>query len=345
MGYASALDVALVVIAALIVPAVAIRRLMPVLEAGALQTANYRGRRMTAALGLVWPIWALGLLGVQGILEGVDAAGVGRGSVFERIITSPLAMPFFALPFILVVGAFTFGFVDDAFGAGGPKGFRGHLSALREGRLTTGMLKVLGIGGIALFYGASAARGAIERSGLELPAGGSSPSAYVAAWILAAAVIALSANLVNLLDLRPGRALKAYSAAVVVPAVLAARQAVASYNDSVAAFAGDMSGLAFTPADETVVVIATLIALLGPVVAVWHLDLRERGMLGDGGANVMGAVVGYLLTSVLSFTGLAVATAVLLALNLASERVSFSRVIDATPPLRWLDGMGRMRDD
>ena len=27
----------------------------------------------------------------------------------------------------------------------------------------------------------------------------------------------------------------------------------------------------------------------------------------------------------------------------ASERVSFSRVIAATPPLRWFDGVGRLR--
>ena len=69
-------------------------------------------------------------------------------------------------------------------------------------------------------------------------------------------------------------------------------------------------------------------------------DLHERLMLGDTGANVIGAVLG--LAVVLgSQEGTRIAVMlVLLALNVAAELVSFSAVIDRVPPLRWFDRLG-----
>jgi hypothetical protein len=64
-------------------------------------------------------------------------------------------------------------------------------------------------------------------------------------------------------------------------------------------------------------------------------------MLGDAGVNLLGAVVGVAAVASLSNPVLVACAAVLLALNLASEFVSFSKVIDATPPLRWFDRLGR----
>jgi hypothetical protein len=69
-------------------------------------------------------------------------------------------------------------------------------------------------------------------------------------------------------------------------------------------------------------------------------DLRERCMLGDTGSNVLGAAVGWGLVIACGRRGEWVALAVVVALNLASEVVSFSRVIDAVTPLRWLDRLG-----
>jgi hypothetical protein len=71
-------------------------------------------------------------------------------------------------------------------------------------------------------------------------------------------------------------------------------------------------------------------------------DLRERLMLGDAGANVLGAALGLGVVLACSpgvRTGVLVAVALL---NLASERVSFSRVINAVPPFRALDRFGRL---
>ncbi len=318
------------------------RRLVPGLGGGPLAVANYRGRPVSATLGVVWPVWAAGLLLAQTLVDFLAGALAGDtfvGAAFSRLAMTPLAVPFFAAPFLLVAGTFAFGVFDDAFGAGGPKGFRGHLRALRHGRLTTGMLKLLGIGVLALVYGGGAAQGVVERSGI---AGADASSGWrLLAWALAAATIALAANLANLLDLRPGRALKVYSVAVIAPAVAFVLGAVEAYETDIGAFAGLDPGALMSGAETAAATVALLIVVLGPVLAVWRFDLREEAMLGDGGANVAGAVVGYLLTGALSFVGLGVTVVVLFALNLLSERVSFSAVIERVPLLAALDRLGR----
>ena len=127
------------------------------------------------------------------------------------------------------------------------------------------------------------------------------------------AVVALAANAVNLFDRAPGRAVKVAAAVFVVAAVVARTPVLA------------------TPA----VGIGAGLGLLRP-------DLQERAMLGDAGANPLGALCGLaLLCAVPSSGGRWLVLAALLALNGASEFVSFSRVIDAVPPLRWADRLGR----
>ena len=325
-------------------PVLAMRALVPAAAGGPLERANYRGTLVSASLGLVWLVWALAPLAGQAVLDAMAGLPPWAGSALvERLATTPLGLPLFAVPFLLVSGVVALGLADDAFGGAGPKGFAGHLGALKGGRLTTGMLKMLGIGVIALFYGASAAPRIIERSGVTAEAAGAGWLSLLA-WALATATIALSANLLNLLDLRPGRALKVYSVLVIVPAIAYARAVIAAYSDSVAPFAGPGSDLLLGQAEAIAVQAAIVVMLLGPVVAVWRYDLGERAMLGDAGANTMGAIVGFLLTAVLPLSGLAAAAAVLLVLNLISERVSFTRVIDHVGVLSWLDRLGRTSD-
>lgn len=186
---------------------------------------------------------------------------------------------------VAAAGAGAVGAYDDASGARHPhaKGFRGHAAALRQGRVTGGAVKVLGIGATGLAAGRLLGRA----SATDL--------------LVRGAVVAGSANLVNLLDLRPGRALKAGSAA---------------------ALALGQPGPA-----------AAALALLPE-------DLGERSMLGDAGANALGAVLGLGLLD--RHPGRArSALAGLVVLTAASEVVSYSRVIDAVPPLRWVDRLGR----
>ena len=127
--------------------------------------------------------------------------------------------------------------------------------------------------------------------------------------------VAAWANVLNLLDLRPGRALKA-AAALSAP-LLADRR----------------------PSAEAARILAA--GVLGTAVAALPEDLMEDTMLGDTGSNALGALVGAALAA---HPGRAVRTAAALAgtaLILTSERVSFTRVIARTPALALLDSLGR----
>ena len=209
-------------------------------------------------------------------------------------------------------GGGAFGLVDDLTEdtTTRTKGLRGHLGALAHGELTTGGLKVLGIGASALVAAAIATPRSASSAG---------PRRGLAGWAFdvasSGALIAATANLVNLLDLRPGRALKA-SALVAAPLVLAG---------------GNGAGLAA--------------AVIGASVGAAPGDLAERDMLGDSGANALGALVG---TAVVLGAPRGVRLALLagaVGLTVASERVSFTKVIAATPVLRELDGWGRRPAD
>lgn len=125
-------------------------------------------------------------------------------------------------------------------------------------------------------------------------------------------LLAACANVWNGLDVVPGRSLKAF----VPPAV---------------AFLvwGEVAGAPL------------LVGLLVGAVVVLPFDLRERAMLGDGGANLLGFCAGLALYDVLPDPWVAVAAGVAVALNVLADTVSFSRVIDRTRPLRWVDALGR----
>ena len=86
---------------------------------------------------------------------------------------------------------------------------------------------------------------------------------------------------------------------------------------------------------------AMIRAAVGSSVGVVRDDLAARSMLGDTGAHAAGALVGLALVERTRLPGRVAALAVLAALTLASERVSFSRVIDANPVLRRFDQWGR----
>ncbi len=179
----------------------------------------------------------------------------------------------------------------------GDKGLAGHLAAARAGRVSGGTVKVAVIGASALL-----AAGRLGRSGAR------TPFARIGDRMLRSVVIAGSANLLNLLDLRPGRAGKAALAA-----------GLFASSGPAAAVAGASAGAA---------------------AAVLRSDLDERTMLGDLGANTLGALIGVRLADGSPRTRIGAAV-VICVLTAASERVSFSRVIDATPALHWIDQLGR----
>lgn len=64
-------------------------------------------------------------------------------------------------------------------------------------------------------------------------------------------------------------------------------------------------------------------------------------MLGDSGANALGALLGVALAARTGPVGRAGILAALVALTAASEKVSFTKVIQNTRGLRELDALGR----
>lgn len=298
------------------VPAWAIRRLLPVLEDSGHLVTNYRNRRIPTGLGLVWLVWAVGVALASTALSYI-------GSLTGNSITTLHSMPA-----LLVVGALTFGLVDDVLGNADAKGFRGHLRAMFEGRLTTGGLKLLGIGILSLVFGTRTV-GVASATG---------PGSAFVAWVFASLVIALSANLVNLMDLRPGRAIKAYGALALTGVIVLVADLWSALPIAQALSYPVVLGFV----DAKLVGLCLAVLLLGPVAAVWRYDLGERAMLGDAGANAMGALAGYFLVWHSPLWLTAVFAVLLLMLNLASEKVSFSKVIERVRVLRWIDGLGRL---
>ncbi|WP_309135615.1 hypothetical protein [Cellulomonas sp.] len=242
---------------------------------------NHRGEPVSMLEG---PATAAGLL--VGAVAGASSA---RGALAAGVA---------------VTSAAAFGLVDDLREdtTTRTKGLRGHLGALAHGRLTTGGLKVLGIGA-----------GALLAAAVAPPAGGRAthPPARAADTLASGALVAGTANLFNLLDLRPGRALKAAGLAAVPLAV--------------AGGAG----------------VGTAAAVLGAGGAAVEQDLAEADMLGDGGANALGAALGTAVVLGAPRPVRLTALAAVVALTLASERVSFTRVIERTPVLREIDAWGR----
>ena len=171
-----------------------------------------------------------------------------------------------------VAGIAALGLLDDLY-SGPERGFRAHF---RAGR-TTGAAKAVGIPALAL---------AATRS------------------LSGAVLVSLSANGLNLLDTRPGRALKAF-------------------------FAG---ALVLKGPTRPYVPIAVLLA---------PYDLREMTMLGDAGSNALGAVLGFGSVTKLTGRGRWLTIAGLAGLTVLGETRSLGELIERNPMLARLDWLGR----
>ncbi|MCB1040524.1 MAG: hypothetical protein KDA94_13495 [Acidimicrobiales bacterium] len=282
------MSIALATIASAAIAAVLWTFSRSMFEAPVLQRRNYRGVDVPVGAGILLVITAivveavLALWRVSG--EHLDAH---RG---ERLV------------FLLVCGLFCLlGVFDDLAAHGDDRGFRGHVTGMLHGRLTTGGLKLVA-GGMVAIVGA-AALGADS----------------IGALVVGGALVALAANLANLFDRAPGRASKV---ALVCAAIVLA-----------CAAAGERPSL------------VGMAILAGAAAGLLAFDLREELMSGDAGSNVLGAAVGLGIVATCSVPVQAAVLVLLVALNLASERVSFSRVIDSVAPLRWLDRLGRRSVD
>lgn len=245
---------------------------------------------------------------------GVAMAGA---SVASAAVASALSdQPRAALGGVVAsLGGGLAGYIDDVDqgahdGGKVAKGLKGHLGALAHGQVTTGVIKIAGIGASALAASSLVGSKATSVSG------------KAADLALNTVLIAGTANLANLLDLRPGRALKA---TVLVAAPLsyfscAAAKTPASPASAQRLLASGLNAAAITALVE---------------------DLQETTMLGDTGANAAGALLGTSLAANDSWKLRLGTTLGVVGLILASEKVSFSKVIAANPALNWLDQLWR----
>ncbi|MDO5719949.1 MAG: hypothetical protein Q4P05_04380 [Actinomycetaceae bacterium] len=243
--------------------------------ADSLARKNYRGDSISLAEGFA-------------IATALTGCSLARGDLAAAVAVGSAA----------VVGA------ADDFDAGrhdGPapaKGLRGHWKALQSGHVSTGVLKVLAIGSASALYAARTRR---------------VRNRTISDFMLDSVIIAGSANIANLFDLRPGRALKMSAMCASVANL------VQSNPRAYGAVMGSISGSAPT-------------------------DLSARTMLGDMGANPLGLYVGMLATHPDSRAFRAVMALLTVGLIGAAEKVSFSTIIDQQPLLRALDRLGTQRD-
>lgn len=281
-----ALPLALAFAFALLIAPVLLRGLA---EAGFVRS-NFAGREVPVPSGILIPLAGFVALGVSAPLDRL---------LDERILESPGL----AGAMIYIIGVCLLGTIDDLLGTpaieGGlgrkdPRGVRGHFEATFGGGFSTGAVKAIGSLGLAAF-----AIGLIVPGDWE--------------YLLAIALVVVTTNLFNLLDLRPGRALKVFF-------VLATLLCVGTWT--------------LEPVWLTAVFLGSLPVLL-------YYDIAERGMLGDAGSNSIGAIAGIWMIVTLSTTGQLIALAVVVLITLYGEFRSISQLIDRTPVLRFFDQLGR----
>ncbi len=191
------------------------------------------------------------------------------------------------------------GAIDDLFGSRSAGGYMGHINALvRDKKLTTGLIKIVagiiaGCFSACYFNSGSAAKG-------------------IAAFLL----VPLSANTVNLFDLRPGRAsFFFFISSLLILAIC-----------SFAIYDWNICGIMFAVA-----------------VISYFWDRSGDAMMGDSYSNVLGAFLGILIVMNLHPAFSWIFIALNIAVQIYSEKHSISKLIEKTPFLRALDSLTGIR--
>lgn len=214
---------------------------------------------------------------------------LGLNSLLNSTETFLLLVIFAAMVFL--------GLFDDLKGKGGVKGFKGHFKSFLKGDITTGVIKA--IGGFLLAFIGAWFFGEKEF--------------FIISLIINSLLIALSTNLINLLDLRPGRATKIFLFFTFILIVL-------------------------TKVEN----IYWLFPLIGAMLAYLPWDLKLKTMLGDAGANVLGFALGLSIVISMEINTKIVIVFFLIIIHLYTERISLSKVIEENHILKFLDYLGRV---
>jgi len=235
-----------------------------------------------------------------------DTIPVGMGIVFiPVIIINSIFLNYFIgndsriqqLLLVFLAGIMTMaiiGLIDDLIGNRDTTGFKGHIKALLSGKLTTGGFKAVIGGLIALLLG-------------------SLFSFHIIEIIVNALIIALFTNLINLLDLRPGRALKGFLTISTLFIIVGLSREVRIIFSSFIAYA----------------------------IGYFPQDIKAKSMMGDVGSNTLGVILG--IVTVISYTMTAkyVVLALLILVHILTEKYSITEIIKKNPILNFIDELGR----
>ena len=233
-----------------------------------------------------------------------DMIPVSMGIVFlPMLIINAIILAYFTTNFkdMLHIFIFLFGLVsmffagilDDIIGNRDVSGLKGHFKSLLNGKLTTGGFKALFGGFIGLVISI-----AISKNIYDI--------------VINTLIIALSTNLMNLLDLRPGRAIKGYLVISIV--------------------------LLFTLGEYT----RNLLLLILPnVVAYFNQDLKAKAMMGDTGSNVLGISIGILFVMGYPLKVRLIWLAFLIFIHILTEKYSLTKIIENHKFLNFIDKLGR----
>ena len=229
---------------------------------------------------------------------------VSMGIVFlPMIIINGIIVAFFTVDFVSIACLFIFifgimamffaGIIDDTIGNRDVSGLKGHFKSLFKGKLTTGGFKALFGGFVGLIISVCISKN-------------------IADIIVNTLVIALSTNLMNLFDLRPGRAIKGYLLISIV--------------------------LLFTLGEYT----RNLLLLILPnVIAYFNQDLKAKAMMGDTGSNVLGISIGILFVMGYSLKVRLIWLAFLIFIHILTEKYSLTKIIENNKFLNFIDKLGR----
>ncbi len=198
-----------------------------------------------------------------------------------------------ALYIFSMMAMFFAGALDDLIGNRNVSGLKGHFKSLFKGELTTGGFKALFGGFVGLVVSVC-----ISSSIVDI--------------IVNTLIIALSTNLMNLFDLRPGRAIKAYLV-IMIPIYIT----LTGYTK------------------------VFPLLILPNVLAYFNIDLKARGMMGDTGSNVLGISIGVLMALGYGIKVRLAWLVFLILMNLISEKFSLTKIIEKNRVLKFIDNLGR----
>ncbi|MCM8900872.1 hypothetical protein KVG29_06470 [Caldicoprobacter algeriensis] len=251
-------------------------RIFKMLKTRGMIVKNYRGQPVVTSMGLTF-IFPCALGIIPFMVAGIEPEHMA----FLIVVTS------------LVLA----GFIDDVLGDATIKGIKGHVAELIKGRISTGGVKLIITALVGMFVSRCHHKSLI-------------------AWGVYALLFSLFVNFINLMDLRPGRAIKAFLLSVILLMILGGFSNVWILIPILAALPFHMKG-----------------------------EMEEKYMLGDTGANLLGGIAGFYAIKAVTLAPAAVMAVMLLSIHVIAEYRSLSRFIESIPALRFIDQLWRLKTD